>query len=85
MRPHPDISIIAIGSITYNSLWLGRPNRSKSINLCNCLRPQFFYAAYHVDVRGVRQAILTHVAEGTPEDAEDVSDNLRIFEPYWLS
>ena len=81
----PKLNIIALGTVTYKDRWLGRtewdPEKPQDFYLC----PRFYHVQHPVNVKGRRKALLTPVAQGTADEAEEYSSDLRIFEPYWLN
>lgn len=71
------IRVMGIGCITYRGIWMGRSRDfCSNIPIDQILSPHTFYAEYPVNVPRIEQ--------GTAELAEELSSNLRIFEPYWI-
>ena len=81
----PKLNIIAVGAVTYKDRWLGRtewdPKKPQHFYLC----PRYYHVQYPVNIKGRRQPLLTPIAQGTADEAEEYSSDLRIFEPYWLN
>lgn len=80
---HP-LHAIAFGATTHLDIWKGRVEWIVANHLSFWLCLRIYHVEHHVNNRGVRQPVLTSIAEGTAKEAEEHTSDLRIFEPYWM-
>ena len=85
LRRGMQLEVLGLGSVTWTDLWQGRSREPPSDRCQTFLCPRIYHIHYPVNVRGERQPLITHIAQGTANEAKEYSSNLRIFEPYWLT
>ena len=68
----------------YRDIWFERDFEEPNL-LRDYLSPQIYHIATPLNIRGEHQLMLTQIAHGTAAAAKEYSDNLKIFEPYWMN
>ena len=80
----PPLRIIGLGSLTYRDVYDGALVDG-AMAIDEYLRLRVYAVEYIRNIRGDQVPLLTMVANGYPGNiGSDISQNLSIFEPYWL-
>ena len=80
----PPLRILGLGALTYRDVYDGTVVEGATA-LDEFLRLRVYAVEYVKNIRGDRVPLLTMVANGYPGNiGVDVSENLSVFEPYWL-
>ena len=80
----PPLRIIGLGSLTYRDVYDGSLIDG-AMAIDEYLRLRVYAVEYIRNIRGDQVPLLTMVANGYPGNiGPDISENLSIFEPYWL-
>lgn len=81
----PRLNIFALGALTYCDVWGGNAVAEGSVlDISEALRLRVYHIQYQAKPGVGTVPILTRVATGPPVAIGDLSNNLDIFEPYWL-
>ena len=80
----PPLRIIGLGALTYRDVYDGTVVDGATA-VEQFLRLRVYAVEYIRNIRGDQVPLLTMVANGYPGNiGPDISENLSIFEPYWL-
>ncbi|KAL8794029.1 MAG: hypothetical protein Q9195_003435 [Heterodermia aff. obscurata] len=80
----PQLRIIGLGALEYRDMWDGSVVDGVT-GIDDVLRLRIWAIAYPKNALGEPTPLLTEVASGYPGDVgKDISEDMKIFEPYWL-
>ena len=80
----PQLKVIGLGALAYRDVWDGRVVEGSN-DVDDFLRLRVYEIEYMKNKRGEQVPMLTMVANGYPGNVgPDISENMSIFEPYWL-
>lgn len=81
----PQLRVFGLGALTYRDVWHGSVVYGAT-GLDDMLRLRVWAIDYPKNARGVPTPLLTLVANGYPGNVgKDISEDMSIFEPYWLT
>lgn len=82
------LTIFALGALTYDDVWNGSRSQAQGPNeklsLADALRLRVYHIEYQAQAGSSPTPLPTRVAVGACNDIGHLSDDLEIFEPYWL-
>lgn len=82
------LTIFALGALTYGDVWNGSTRQAQedymNLDIADALRLRVYHVEYHTQAGSHPTPVLTRVAIGACNDIGHLSDNLEVFEPYWL-
>jgi len=82
------LTMFALGALTYRDVWNGSTCQTQEdytkLDLADALRLRVYHIEYHVRAGSHPTPVLSRVAIGACNDIGHLSDNLEVFEPYWL-
>lgn len=76
------VNLIAFGAVTYRDVTFSRSRESEPMD--HYLTPRYYHVANTLNVNEDYVPIVTCVGRGASSQAKHYSDDLRVFEPYWL-
>lgn len=80
----PQLRIIGLGALTYRDIWHGSVVYGAT-RLDDMFRLRVWAIDYPKNARGMPTPLLTLVANAYPGNVgKDISEDMSIFEPYWL-
>ena len=83
-RRMPQLRTVGLGALTYRDVWDGSVVEGATTT-DSILRLRIWAINYAKNARGILTPLLTKVASGYPGNVgKDISQDMSIFEPYWL-